>query len=95
MTPTEADAAAADRALRTASASALVVFDNATIAAALHSYLPPGDVTVLITTRIETWTARRDAAFESEHLAPEVLVGWLGQTRPHRLNASPPPRLVV
>ena len=76
---TEADAVAAARTLLASRTPALVVFDNATTAAALHPYLPSGGVTVLVTTRNETWTARREVAFELEYLAPEVVVGWLGR----------------
>ena len=76
---TEADAVTAARALLAGRSPALVVFDNATTAAALYPYLPSGDVTVLVTTRNETWTPRRNVAFELEHLATEVVVGWLGR----------------
>lgn len=78
----EVEAVAAAKALLVKSVPSLVVFDNATTYRALHPYLPSAGVTVLVTTRNETWTARRELVFELEHLPDTVVQAWLERELP-------------
>jgi Tfp pilus assembly protein PilF len=78
----EVEAVAAAKALLVESAPSLVVFDNATSYRALHPYLPSAGVNVLVTTRNETWTARRELVFELEHLPETVVEAWLERELP-------------